>query len=68
MLLRELAFEREPYEDLEIDDDEDTKVKISDFVINGGREEFHFGSASSEIANIQKGLERIITEGKFITV
>jgi len=67
MFLWELTFEREPYEDLEIDDDEETIVKISDFVTNGGREEFRFGPASPEIANIQKGFEKIITEGNLLS-
>ena len=57
MLLWELTFEKVPYEGMEID-------TIIDFVINGNREEIRFDLASPEIANIQKGLEKIIREGK----
>jgi hypothetical protein len=59
MLLWELAFEKKPYENKEID-------QISDYVIGGGREEIDFGLASPEIEKVQKGFEKIIRAGKLL--
>ena len=61
MTLWELAFERKPYEGREID-------KISDFVIDGNREDIQFGLASPEIDNIQKYFEKVIKAGKLLVV
>jgi hypothetical protein len=59
MLLWELTFERKPYENMDL-------KKISNYVINGGREKIQFNLASPDSldAKIQKGFEEIIREGK----
>ncbi|CAB5361312.1 unnamed protein product [Rhizophagus irregularis] len=60
MLLWELTFERKPYENMDLE-------KISNYVINGGREKIQFeqiglASPNSPDAKIQKGFEEIIRE------
>ena len=64
MLLWELAFERKPYESMDIE-------KISDHVISGGREEIRFDQSglappAPSDAEIQKGFEKIIRGGKLL--
>jgi hypothetical protein len=58
MLLWELIFERKPYLDMNY-------IEVEEFVTKGGREKIQFDFVSPEINNIQKGLEKIIKEGKY---
>ncbi|RIA88669.1 kinase-like domain-containing protein [Glomus cerebriforme] len=53
VLLWELAFEKVPYESLEVD-------QIKDFVIKGGREVIKFGDSTPEISKLQEEYKRII--------
>lgn len=57
MLLWELAFEKVPYENWDMN-------KIRDHVLANKREKISFGKESSNIQKLQQGYAKIIVAGK----
>ena len=59
MLLWELAFEKIPYENWDME-------RIKEWVLSGKRERLVFGRDKPEIEKLQKGYKQIIVAGKHL--